>query len=491
MNKKKIMILGMSPMPFENGIKVYGTGIRTWQFAMPLLEKGHKICIVGYAIPSAYPPGSTVVREKNCRVGRNNIFEYHILGKKDFEDISLLASIAGDFKPDCLVGCTFYPSYIAARLKGALADSGIMEKIPPLWADLFGHVMAEAQAKASIDGDDTPLFHYWNSEYNTLQAADIFSCVSKRQEYATVGELGATGRLNRHTAGYEFTHTIPCGLPEGGFKHEKTVIRGKQGISKDDFVILWSGGYNTWTDVDTLYQGLIAAMEKDASIKFVSTGGEIPEQDIKTYPYFLSLIKSGRFKERFLMKGWVPSRDVPDHYFEADIGINIDKNIYEVRLGSKNRILDWFRAGLCVLSSDVCELTEQMAIAGAGYVFRPGDQDDLVSKILMLSTDREKVRSAADAGKRLGLKEFSFSHTTEPLHAWVERPAMAPDYGEEKVLFFEKDKALKNMERVIAGYKEMISERDRRINEFQAIVKGRFPYKLYNYFKIAGRKIKK
>ncbi len=50
----KIFILGMSPLPFENDRKVYGTGIRTWQFILPLLEKGHKICVCNYAIPSAY-----------------------------------------------------------------------------------------------------------------------------------------------------------------------------------------------------------------------------------------------------------------------------------------------------------------------------------------------------------------------------------------------------------------------------------------------------
>jgi len=55
MNMSKIFILGMSPLPFENDRKVYGTGTRTWQFILPLLEKGHKICVCNYAIPSAYP----------------------------------------------------------------------------------------------------------------------------------------------------------------------------------------------------------------------------------------------------------------------------------------------------------------------------------------------------------------------------------------------------------------------------------------------------
>ena len=190
------------------------------------------------------------------------------------------------------------------------------------------------------------------------------------------------------------------------------------------------------------------------------------------------------------MKGWIPGEEVPDHYLEADIGINIDKNIYEVLLGSKNRILDWFRAGLCVLSSDVCELTGLMADAGAGYVFRPGDPEDLASKLLMLASDREKAGAAGRAGRQFGLKEFSFKRTTRALQQWVEDPVMAPDYGKGEGLLFEKERALKNLEEIADRQKRMIEERDGKISELEGIVKGQFPYRIYNYLKMAGRKIK-
>lgn len=488
MSSKKILIPGMSPMPFENDRKVYGTGIRTWQFVRPLLEKGHRLCIAGYAIPSAYPKDFKSIRDKKYAYGGYE-FEYHILEKDDFENIGLLTELAIDFDPDCIVGCTFYPSYYGAKIKDALTGGG--RAAVPLWADLFGHVMAEAQARAFMDDDDGPLFHYWNSEYKILRTADIFSCVSGRQEYATIGELGAAGRLNRFTSGYEFTNTIPCGLPPEDYKSKKTVIRGKYGIEKDDFVVLWSGGYNTWTDVDTLFNGLIRAMEKDPSIKFVSTGAEIPEQDIRTYPYFLSLIKNSEYAPRFIMKGWIPGEDVPGHYLEADIGINIDKDIYEVRLGSKNRILDWFRAGLCVLSSDVCELTGIMAEAGAGFIFRTADSEDLSDKLVMLAADRDKAKAAGRAGRQLGLREFDYNKTTLALQRWVEEPVMAPDYGKESGLLLEKEKALENLADIADRQKKMIEERDVKISELRAIVKGRAPYRIYNYLRAAGRKIRK
>ena len=74
---------------------------------------------------------------------------------------------------------------------------------------------------------------------------------------------------------------------------------------------------------------------------------------------------------------------------------------------------------------------------------------------------------------------------------WVEEPSPAPDYGKERVLFSDMEKALENLESIIAGQKEMIAERDRRISELQAIANGRLPYRLYNYLKKAGRKIRK
>lgn len=552
---KKIFVLGMSPLPFENDRKVYGTGVRTWQFILPLLEKGHRICVCNYAIPSAYPDdfksdykrdfiytrdlkikkeyaGSIFMKNKEWEAGRSHpgseerscrySFEYNVLKKDDFENVELMSEIFSKFKPDCIVGCTFYPSNIASRLihylkskkKGNTYDvetgepagrgevnsknwnrgNGNTDPVlningVPFWADLFGHVMAEAQARAYIDGNDECLFHYWNSEYNIVSNADIFSCVSSRQKYALIGELGAVGRLNKYTSGYDFTNIIPCGLLQEEYSHTKKVFRGKNRIKNDDFVVLWTGGYNTWADVDTLFKGLILAMEKNSKIKFVSTGGEIPEQDMKTYPRFLSMINSSPYKDRFVMKGWVAGEDVPNYYLEADVGINIDKDIYEVRLGSKNRILDWFRAGLCVLSSNVCELTDIIEKEKIGYTFKPYDSKDLSAKLIYLANHPHEVKKTAIAGKKYGLLNFNFNKTTEELQKWAASPTFSPDRGKERKFFFSREEALKSLGQITLRQKKMIEDREKRISELEGIVKKGFIYKIYSYFKIAKRKI--
>ena len=49
-------------------------------------------------------------------------------------------------------------------------------------------------------------------------------------------------------------------------------------------------------------------------------------------------------RESLILEGWIASELLPHYYWESDIGINVDRDCYEVRLGSKNRILDWISA---------------------------------------------------------------------------------------------------------------------------------------------------
>ena len=141
---------------------------------------------------------------------------------------------------------------------------------------------------------------------------------------------------------------------------------------------------------------------------------------MKTYPEFMSMIGDSDHKDNFIMKGWIPGEDVPNYYFEADVGINIDKDIYEVELGSKNRILDWMRAGLAVISSDVCELTEIIRKENIGYTFKPGDAEDLASRLLYLAKNPEEVAMTAAKGRDYARKYFSFDFTTRKLQKYLQ-----------------------------------------------------------------------
>jgi glycosyltransferase involved in cell wall biosynthesis len=332
------------------------------------------------------------------------------------EDLSLLRREYDAFQPDALVGATIYGSFDACRL----------DVEAPVWADQFGHVMAEAQAKAYVAGSNRYLRTFWRMEREVIVRGDVFSAVSGHQRFATVGELGAVGRLSRETLGYRFVRTIPCGLDPEPLRHERVVLRGDR-VPEDAFVVLWSGSYNTWTDVDTLFEGLEGAMAADPDVWFVSTGGAVEGHDEVNYPRFCRLVERSRFRDRYVLLGWLPKREVGNYYFEADIGINIDKYMYEGLLGSKNRVLDWMRAGLPALVSDLPELARQLDTRGIGFLFPLGDATALAAAIVELAGDREKVRRAGRRAREHGARHLTFDETARPLIAWAEDPRPAPD----------------------------------------------------------------
>ena len=297
---------------------------------------------------------------------------------------------------------------------------------------------------------------------------------------------------------------------------------------KDDFVILWSGGYNTWCDIDTLFKALIKAMEINDKIKFVSTGGEIKGQDEKTYPHFLNMIINSKFPQNFIMKGWIPTEDIKNYYFEADIGINIDKNIYEVMLGSKMRILDWLRAGLPVLTTKVCELSKMIDRENIGFTFSPKDVEGLKQKILWMAFNKDEIHKIGIKGKEYAFKNLNYNITIKLLREWVKNPKFAPDKGKIKRFDKEKDvhisyleklaeerhdevlkahedlkkahedlkkahKEIKNVQKYVKTLKEVIKTRDReleetrvRIKELEAFldkIQKTIPYKIYTFIK--------
>ena len=147
------------------------------------------------------------------------------------------------------------------------------------------------------------------------------------------------------------------------------------------------------------------------------------------------------------------------------------------------------RAGLAVLSSNVCELTEIMEREKIGYTFKSGDVKGLSEKIIYLASHKDEVKRTGIKGKDFGQRQFSFDITTKALQNWVLSPSFAPDKGKEIKVLLDKDEAVRNLDRIVAGQSHMIAEKDMRIKELEAIVKKTLIYRFYTYAKIAKRKI--
>jgi glycosyltransferase involved in cell wall biosynthesis len=406
----RILVCGLAPLPFENTSQNYGPGIRTWQLAAGLAAGGHAVRVVAMVIPQVYEEG-----ELERASEHEGIAVLRLQGEEFFRPETIRRTIA-DFAPDALVGATIYGSL-------ALVQSG---SELPLWADQFGHVMAEAQAKAALEGANWPIPRWWRMVHPVMSRADKVSTVSERQRYAAIGELGALGRLAAETCGYEFTAVIPCGAGEVPPAGSRSALRGTR-VPDDAFLVLWSGGFNVWSDVETLFAGLERAMGQDPRVHFVATGGAIAGHDAATYARLEARIAGSELASRFHLEGWVKRERVGAYIAEADLGVLTDRPIYEGLLGSKNRLVEWMLAGLPVLYNELGDLGELYARERLGLTFPVGDAEALAARILEAAGDPGRLLAMAERARAVATRDFSFAATTRDLRSWAAAPRRAPD----------------------------------------------------------------
>jgi glycosyltransferase involved in cell wall biosynthesis len=411
----RLLVAGLSPLPFENARMSYGPGIRTWQFAWSLARAGHEVHLLAMRAPG-YDHAAAPEREERRGVSIERLSDVAFL------DPSRVRQAVRDRRLDAVVGASLYGSAALVPVTRSL----------PFWADQFGHAMAEAQAKAALEGRNWPVAHTWRLLAPVLRAADRLSVVSDRQRYAAIGELGAVGRLTAETCGYEFTAVIPCALvpleetPPRLPGLRGSTVRGRL-VPEDAFVTLWSGGFNVWGDIETLAHGLETVMSSNARIHFVATGGAIPGLDAGTFDRFRELVRRSPHRDRFHLEGWVPGDRVADYVQEADLAVLADRAIYEGLLGSKNRVLQWMGAGLPVLCNRIGDLGDMVESRGLGLTFSPGDAAAFAERVAWAATHGSELRQMAVRAREVAHGELTFEATTRPLQEWAADPRRAPD----------------------------------------------------------------
>lgn len=406
----RILLCGLCPLPGENTLKSYGPGIRTWQFAWSLARAGHEVRVLAMKIPDAYRPDEGLPTEERDGILVERLTDGELLHS------DRVAETIRSWQPDAVVGATLYGSHALARCRPGV----------PFWADQFGHVMAEAQAKAALDGSNGVLAYFWRLVQPILAWADKMSVVSERQRYAAIGELGAAGRLSFETCGYEFISVIPCAQIPFEPAPAARQVRGER-FPEDAFAVLWSGSYNTWSDARTLFAGLEGAMRRNPRVHFVSTGGEIPGHDERTYRELAGLVEASPFRDRFHLEGWVEAEHVHAYWDAADLGILTEQPMYEGVLGSKNRIVQWLGYGLPVAYNRVGDLGDLLEERRLGLTFEVGDAAGLTERILWALDHPAELRDMAARAKDYVARDLSFEGSTAELVAWAASPALAPD----------------------------------------------------------------
>ncbi len=410
----KVLLIGYNPPQLVANIKIEAAHYRTWQFLEPLLADGHEVCLCAGArneqsgiveIPPAWQPN----------------LHHQAIAFGDKGWLKTLQQTHDQFQPDCIVAVNFSHCLYTTKLQSTR----------PIWMDIYGDMLTIMQAAAYRAQTDRGLHTSIAFFHQILRKGDVFSGCGLPQQHMMVGELAMTGRLNQHSFGYAFARTVPPGSPPG---HQVTIPRqavrkllAAQGIGETDFVVLWCGGYNTWTDVDTLFKALTWAMAQDPALHYVSVGANTYEGADNVYTRLLSLIDKSPYRDRFHMLGWRPWAEIPQFYNESDVGINIDALHYETIYGTRTRLVEMIASGLPVVTSLGAELSYLLRDRAAALTFEVGDWQGMGEQILKLAKERPLRDQMARTAHEFANTVLSFAATTKAVREWVREPRLAPD----------------------------------------------------------------
>ncbi|HNY28136.1 MAG TPA: glycosyltransferase [Candidatus Sumerlaeota bacterium] len=431
----RVLLCGVGPLPLGNPDRLYAPGLRLWGFARALLRGGLGVDIleVQFGKSAESGAGARLYRlrladdspEKGDRQPEPDcqgmMLPPHL--KADTEDLpaaplpQMVSRQIQRHPYRAVISTTDILNDACARASGTL----------PLWCDFNGHPLAERQSQARCFGSDEGLASQWDYVLPPLLRADRFSTCSEAQRLALTGELGACGRLNRWNDGGSFVNALPPAALLTEFTPQPGTLRGTH-VPQDAFIVLWTGGYNTWADEETLFHALESALARVPRMVFVSTGGAIGGHDEQTFQRFQQRVQASPFRDRYVFAGWVNTLEVPGYYLEADVGVNCDRQNLEGELGCRNRILDWVAARLPVLTTSVCELARDLIQRDLVGGFSPGNAPELADRLVHLAgCPQDVLCERAERARAYLLEAYAPERAYAPLVEWARNPQHAPD----------------------------------------------------------------
>jgi len=413
----RFLVIGTGPLLEEQETRfVSGQSLRTLHFVRPLRAAGHDVKLATVPILGEDPATANAAYSSRSTIDR---IRYKAFTTQD--EARIVAMIRGvldrnDY--DGVVGINAYPAFLLARARPSV----------PFWADLNGWTLGEGVTRAAVVGHDRDLDHFWRLEAETLLAADRFSTVSQRQADALCGELAVVGRYGRRTFEWPFACSVPNAVyPVFGQLDRQPRSSPAPGIDAADFVVLWSGGFNTWTDVGMLAEGLAAAMEAVPTLHFVATGGAVHGHDDRTYGRFQELAAARLPRGRTHLLGWVETPLVAALHARANVGINIDSPNLETRFGARNRLTNMLGAGVPVLTTRGTEIAEWIEAQRAGEVIPPGNPAALAAALADAAANPARWDRRARRARQRAQEAFAPAATLGDFLSWCEAPARAPD----------------------------------------------------------------
>lgn len=386
------------------GMQMAGPGIRTWELAKLLATEHTVTLLTPTRTDLQHPRISTQVSTQDC--------------VRDCADMH-----------DVVIG----QGQILSRYPFLLGHS-IVKVVDLYDPSPVGYL--ETTQPHTIKGQLESHHALVREHYNYLRAGDVFLCASERQWDFWAGMLMAAGRINPVV--YQSDRMLrsllivaPFGVPARAPGHRRRVLKGVwPGIDPDDVVLLWGGGLWEWFDPMMAVEAMSIVGRRRTDIKLFFMGVKRPNASVTTShtaDQTIALAEQLGVANRLVFfNDWVAYEDRENFLLEADLGLNIHRDNLETRFSFRTRMMDYFWAGLPIITTEGDPLSDLVKQNQLGLTVPCGDAEALAHAILRAADD-QATRQTWKLNCLATAKEFSWDRVFEPVVAWCRSPIQARD----------------------------------------------------------------
>jgi glycosyltransferase involved in cell wall biosynthesis len=226
---------------------------------------------------------------------------------------------------------------------------------------------------------------------------------------------------------------VPFGIPaKPPQKKHAAVLKGVHpGIGPEDKILHWHGGLWQWLDPLTLIEALVEVLRVRDDVKVFFAGARhfdpatVPQMPM--YAQTVARCRELNLLDRYVFfSDWIPYDDRADYLLEADLGISLHRPSLESRFAWRTRLLDYIWAGLPIVSTVGDPTADLVEAHGLGRTVPAGQGEALAQTILSMLAD-DGLRDRVDERAQPLREAFAWTRVVEPIAAFVERAAFAPD----------------------------------------------------------------
>ena len=278
------------------------------------------------------------------------------------------------------------------------------------------------------------LHEFISSSYNLqLLLSDKIFCRDHEVRKLIIGSLLSLGRIDLNNYYEDRTlnsliEAAPFGIEDREPRHKKNIYRGIiNGIEKNDFLLLSSGGIWNWNDGETLVKtmGLIDEKYKLKNIKLILQGFRHPDKKQKLSfeaEKTLKLAKNyGLLGKNIFLTDWVPFLERENYLTECDAGIVTSPDIPEANFFLKTRIYDYLWAELPVLLGDNEAFAGIVMKNRLGLIAKCGQADDWAKNIVYLYKNKKGQKQIKTNIKKIK-KVMTWKKTLKPIEIFLKNP---------------------------------------------------------------------